>query len=257
MNSIDNQRDDEKNGNVQAIIKAVKILNLLSKNSEGMSLGEIAQEIDLPRSTVQRLVNTLESVKYIRVEGERGISLGPALLRLISSAHSELITVTKPWLRSLKESTNETVVLSINSNSQLLIINRIISDRELQVTPRLGANIPLYATAAGLTLLALENDKQIINILKKETNSDYISEYPAPNCEDLLSRVKLIRKQGYAISEDSSMDGITTIAFAIESILGNFAISLPVPSIRFQNNHKKYSEQLMLCKNKIEEEFKR
>ncbi|AMX19469.1 MULTISPECIES: IclR family transcriptional regulator [Acinetobacter] len=255
MNDVVNPKDEEKNGNVQALIKAVNILNLLGKNSEGMSLGEIAQQIDLPRSTVQRLVNTLESVQYIRVEGERGISLGSALLRLISSSHSELISITRTWLRHIKDDTNETVVLSINSRSQLLIINRLISDRELQVTPRLGANIPLYGSAAGLALLSLESDEQIIEILKSETVQDYSSEYPKPNILALLEKIHLIQDKGFAISDDISLEGIMTIAIAIKSIVGNFAISLPVPTVRFQKNCDQYSEQLLQYKQRIEMEL--
>jgi len=255
MTDVVNPKDEEKNGNVQAIIKAVNILNLLGKNSEGMSLGEIAQQIDLPRSTVQRLVNTLESVQYIRVEGERGISLGSALLRLISSSHSELISITRTWLRHIKNDTNETVVLSINNRSQLLIINRLISDRELQVTPRLGANIPLYSSAAGLALLALESDEQIIEILKSDTDQGYSSEYTKPNIKALLEKIHLIQNQGFAISDDISMEGIMTIAIAVKSIVGNFAISLPVPTIRFQKHYEYYSEKLIQYRHKIIEEI--
>lgn len=251
MNNVNNQKDDEKNGTVQSIIKAVNILNLLSKNPEGMSLGEISNHIDLPRSTVQRLVNTLESVQYIYAEGDSGITLGPALLRLISVGHSELISISRPWLRYLNEITQETVVLSISKKSQLLIINRYIADRELQVIPRLGLSIPLYSSAAGLALLALENDESINKLFESVSQLDCITEYPLPTKEELLNSIHIIRKQGFATKDDPAIEGIMTIAIAVESILGNFAISLPIPAIRFKKNCNKYLEYLVKCKEEI------
>ncbi|WP_228391166.1 helix-turn-helix domain-containing protein [Pseudomonas lactis] len=82
----------------------------MGRSAGGMSLGEIAQAVDLPRSTVQRIVGALEEQGMIRTEGAGGISLGVGLLRLVANAHVDRMTVVRPWLHKLSEKVQETVV---------------------------------------------------------------------------------------------------------------------------------------------------
>ncbi len=64
-------REDEKTGGIQVIARAAKILNALGEQPGGMSLGEIAQAVKLPRSTVQRIVAALDSAELVRSSGGR------------------------------------------------------------------------------------------------------------------------------------------------------------------------------------------
>jgi DNA-binding Lrp family transcriptional regulator len=93
--------EDEKPGGIQVIARAAAILNVLGKHPGGMSLGEIAQEVALPRSTVQRIVAALDSAQLVRSSGAGGLRLGPALLKLISSVHSDVVDLVRPFLERL------------------------------------------------------------------------------------------------------------------------------------------------------------
>lgn len=88
-------REDEKTGGIQVIARAAKILNALGEQPGGMSLGEIAQAVELPRSTVQRIVAALDSAELVRSSGAGGLRLGPALLKLISSVHTDVVDLVK------------------------------------------------------------------------------------------------------------------------------------------------------------------
>ncbi|HBH63187.1 MAG TPA: IclR family transcriptional regulator, partial [Erwinia persicina] len=105
-------RDDERSGGIQVITRAAKILDALGAKPDGMSLGEIAQAVDLPRSTVQRIVAALDSVQLVRSHGAAaGVRLGPALLRLIANVHTDVVAIAQPWLQALCDQTGETVSL--------------------------------------------------------------------------------------------------------------------------------------------------
>lgn len=93
-------REDEKTGGIQVIARAAKILNALGEQPGGMSLGEIAQAVELPRSTVQRIVAALDSAELVRSSGAGGLRLGPALLKLISSVHTDVVDLVSPLLEN-------------------------------------------------------------------------------------------------------------------------------------------------------------
>ncbi|MGC0809795.1 helix-turn-helix domain-containing protein, partial [Pantoea agglomerans] len=126
-------REDEKTGGIQVIARAAKILNALGEQPGGMSLGEIAQAVELPRSTVQRIVAALDSAELVRSSGAGGLRLGPALLKLISSVHTDVVDLVSPLLEKLSSDTNETVSLARASGSQLAIIHHVVASRELRV----------------------------------------------------------------------------------------------------------------------------
>lgn len=239
------EADDERGAGIQVIARAASILHALSTQPDGMSLGEIANQVDLPRSTVQRIVGALEAEGLVRNEGAGGIGLGAGLFRLISSAHADLVSVARPWLRKLSESLSETVVLSRPSRLHLIVEHRIVADRELQVVPRLGLiNMPLYGTSAGRALLALDSNEEVCRLIGDAADP---SDKP-PHLPGILRQLDLVREYGYAFDGGEIMEGITTMAVAIDSLLGRFAVSCPVPTIRFDKYQQRYLDELVKCK---------
>ncbi|WP_313009282.1 IclR family transcriptional regulator [Stutzerimonas nitrititolerans] len=242
MSKSDVEVGEDRAGGIQVISRAASILNLLGAQPGGMSLGEIAQAVALPRSTVQRIVAALENEGMVRSEGAGGIGLGAGLLRLITSAHADLATIARPWLQNLSDSTEETVVLSRPSKLQLIVEHRVVADRELQVVPRLGLlNVPLHGSSAGRALLALENDQTVQALLSTDTSSTV-------KLKALLAQLSSIRSTGFACDGGELMEGITTSAVAINTVLGRIAISMPIPTVRFDKHRDRYLRELLRCK---------
>ncbi|RWR01256.1 transcriptional regulator [[Pantoea] beijingensis] len=239
-------RADEKAGGIQVIARAAKILNALGEKPYGMSLGEIAQAVDLPRSTVQRIVAALDSVQMIRTHGAGGVRLGPALLRLTSSVHADVVEIARPWLHALSAATNETVSLSRASGKQLAIVYYVVADRELRVVPRIGLNLPLYSTSGGRALLALENDDDI-RILLGDAYAT-ITEYTIKTLPELMARLNEVRKSGVSYDHSETLDGVSTMAVAMDTVLGRFSISLLMPNSRFQKHEARYRDEILKCK---------
>ncbi|CAI2412787.1 MULTISPECIES: IclR family transcriptional regulator [Serratia] len=244
--------DDEKAGGIQVITRAAKILDALGEKPNGMSLGEIAQAVDLPRSTVQRIVNALDSVQLVR-GGVGGVRLGPSLLRLIARVHTEVVAIAEPWLQALSDATGETVSLARASGLQLAIVHYIVADRELRVVPRIGMNLPLYSTSGGRALLALDSDdaaRELLGEAYKAVTDLTIRDFPA-----LLEHLTEIRRTGLAYDREETLEGISMMAVAIDTILGRFSISLLVPSTRFTKNEADYREEILKCKEALLDEI--
>lgn len=246
-------REDERTGGIQVISRAAKILNALGDSPNGMSLGEIAQAVDLPRSTVQRIVAALDSVQLVRSPGAGGVRLGPALLRLIATVHTDVVAIAQPWLQALCDATGETVSLARASGLQLAIVHYVVADRELRVVPRIGLNLPLYSTSGGKALLALDSDEEARALVGDAYEA--MTDLTVKAFPELLERLKEIRRTGISYDRGETLEGISTMAVAIDTILGRFSVSLLVPSTRFQKHEALFREEILKCKEALVDEI--
>src|ERR1700752_815086 len=98
---------------IQVIARASAILRSLENQAAGLSLGQIAQRVNLARSTVQRIVAALETEKLVIAATPNGrVRLGPAMLSPAASVRSDFVTLARPLLERLSEELHETVDLS-------------------------------------------------------------------------------------------------------------------------------------------------
>src|SRR5712664_2194545 len=83
----DKSRDrGQDKSQVQVIARAAAILRALEEQPAGLSLGQIAQRVELARSTVQRIVAALAAEKLLIAASPTGrVRLGPTILRLAAS----------------------------------------------------------------------------------------------------------------------------------------------------------------------------
>lgn len=249
MVELPSSREDEKAGGIQVIARAAKILNALGEHPGGMSLGEIAQVVDLPRSTVQRIIAALDSAQLVRSTGAGGLRLGPALLKLISSVHSDVVEIVRPFLEHLSADINETVSLARASGTQLAIVHYVVASRELRVVPRIGLNLPLYSTSGGRALLALESDDDV-RVMVGEAYKE-LTEMTVKTLPQLLELIAEVRISGLAIDRGETLEGISTMAVAIDTLFGRFSISLLVPTARFHKQEARYREEILKCKEAL------
>src|SRR5262245_29312050 len=87
---------------VLVIARAATILRALEEENAGLSLGQIAQKVNLARSTVQRIVAALETEKLVIAATPNGrVRLGPAILRLAASVRSNFVTLARPLVERM------------------------------------------------------------------------------------------------------------------------------------------------------------
>ena len=80
-------QNTHKNQGIQVISRAADILRILGNETTGLSLGQIAKKVNLPRSTVQRIVSALSAEGFIAIEkGYGGIKLGPEIQSLANAS---------------------------------------------------------------------------------------------------------------------------------------------------------------------------
>jgi len=239
---------DQKHGGIQVIARAAAIMRTLGANPQGLSLGAIAQQVNLPRSTVQRIVNALEA-EGLAASGSGGWRLGPELGRLIHQSQVDIISAVRPLLEELSSELQESVVLCSLERDQVVVINRIVAERELRVVFPVGViRLPLHATAPGKALLAAMSDEQVQQLLPESLTS---RTKKTRDRATLLAELDEIRKSSIATDVDEFVEGIAGFAVAVKTYFGCFSIAAVLPTSRASHTPE-LQQALLKCKASIE-----
>src|SRR5581483_10149603 len=228
------------------------ILRALEEENAGLSLGQIAQRVNLARSTVQRIVAALETEKLVIAATPNGrVRLGPTSLRLAASVRSDFVAMARPFLERLPGELHETVELSPVKKDHLIFIDQVIGSQRLRAVSAVGDTFPRYCTANGKAYLAQLTDKAIETLIGRS----YEARTPKTltRLDALLADLKAARHSGVAYDREEHTLGICAVGVAMHDPLGNaVAISVPVPSQRFETCQARVAERLLATKKALE-----
>ena len=212
-------------GGIQVIARAASILRALKNQREGLSLGQIATRVGLPRSTVQRIVGALEAERLvIAASPEGGIRLGPELHSLAEGARVDIIELGLPFTDPM-------------ADDRLIFVDQIPGTQRLRAVSSIGEAFPMTTTANGKACLALMDDKAARAFARAEWKSTGARKR---DIEAFMAEIAAIRRHGVAFDENEHTDGISAVGVAfVDAGGGVFAISVPAPSARFVKNRTK------------------
>ncbi|HVZ52675.1 MAG TPA: IclR family transcriptional regulator [Pseudolabrys sp.] len=237
---------------VQVIARAATILRALEDENAGLSLGQIAQRVNLARSTVQRIVAALETEKLVIAATPNGrVRLGPTILRLAASVRSDFIALARPFLEKLSQELHETVDLSTVKKDHLVFIDQVIGAQRLRTVSAVGETFPLTCTANGKAYLAQLSDSAVEALVGR--GYDARTPKSITRFDALIDELKAVRRSGVAFDREEHTLGICAAGVAMHDPLGNaVAISVPVPTQRFVNRQAHIAERLLATKRAME-----
>lgn len=239
--------NNETRGGIQVIRRAARILNALKQDSSGMSLGQIAEAVALPRSTVQRIVGALTEENLV-MSGARGgrIRLGPAIAALAETSRLNVVETCRLILTELSQATGETADLSVLRGDAMIFLDQVPGVHRLRAVSSVGDAFPLTTTANGQACLA-ELDPADAHRRAQEEWRRLGTEHAIPDFEARLAQV---RARGLAFDLDEHTDGISAVGAAFRDWSGNlYSISVPVPSSRFASVRSLVEEALERTKS--------
>ncbi len=148
-------------GGAAAVDRALSVLTAFRSGDDDIPLAELAARTGLYKSTVLRLIASLEHARLLQRIDTGGYRLGPEVARLnaIYTASFSLESRLLPLLRELVRSTNESVALHVRQGDQRLCLLRVDSPQLLRDHVRAGDVLPLERGAGGRVLLAYSGSK--------------------------------------------------------------------------------------------------
>ena len=200
---------------VQSIDRTFNILELLSGQDDGLSLSEIAERIDLPKSTVHRLLKVLRERNYIE-KSDSVYRLGLAFIELCSGLLNslELKTEARVDLKRLSQQTGQVVFLAIQHESDIVYFDRIEKHHEIRDYCFIGQRRPLYCTALGKSLLIGLSEEEIRELIDPKSMVSY-TEHTITDLDTLIKDVQVSRARGYSIDNEEVEYGMKCIAAPI------------------------------------------
>jgi len=210
-----------------------------------LSLGQIAKRVQLPRSTVQRIVGALADEQFlIAATPNARVMLGPAILRMAANTNFDFARFVRPQLEVLARSTNETVDLSLLRQDKMVFVDQIAGSHRLRAVSAVGEAFPSFSTANGKAALSLLDDNEITELLNgrlfAETSNTITS------TTKLLHEIENVRATNIAIDNEEHTEGICALGTAFCDPVGRiFAVSVPVPTTRFGGIRESVAEALL------------
>lgn len=215
---------------VRAVERAMGLLFRLAEAPGGASLQELAREVGCSKSTVHRLLGTLERMAVVERNGvSRQYRLGRRLRELSreSWAQPDLRQVALPIMRELRDQTEETVTLHLADDDAHVVVEQVESPHEIRQIHPIGRRIPLLMGATAKAILAFLPNEQAERLLARTRTPGG----QGPSEQELND----IRGLGYAFSVAERVAGASAISAPILDHTGQVCAALSVsgPSFRF------------------------
>lgn len=217
---------------IQSIARAAAILRSFTETEPELGVTELARRLDLPKSTVSRILSALQAERLVSQNPETGkYRLGLGLIGLAGVALGRLNAraAAQPYLNDLVLATEETVNVSVLDGAACVNIERAFSPQPIRYMGWIGRRMPLHCTASGQVLLAhmtAEEQTAVLTTPLPRFTPQTITE-PGQLQETLAQ----IRRQGYAIVHEEFEEGFSSIAAPIfnhrAEVIGTLAISGP------------------------------
>jgi len=228
---------DVPRSGVQSLDRAVSILRTFSVEHPTRGVSEIAREVGLTPSTTHRLLASLGALGMVRrVPNSADYALGPELLRLAYLAHQQmkLAELARPIMINLRNATGETVGLHVVDDTPArIVLDQVESPHALRRTyTEIGEPVAIHEGAPGKVLLAHLPEAVRESVLAEPLSKP--TEHTIVDPDRLRTELDAVRKQGYAISVEERVPGISTVAVPIRGYdnLVGASISVSGPSSR-------------------------
>jgi len=218
---------------VQSLERAFAILDEVAQRPAGVTA--IAERVRLPKSTVARLLATLEELDAVeRFDGARW-RIGPGVSALSSAVSLErsLISIARPFLTELVTELGEDAGLGLPDGNEILYVNQVESDNPVQVRDWKGTRAPMHAVPSGLVLLAEWPDEALEAYLGGELVA--LTRHTMTETSRLRKRLAEVRTLGYAWGLEEFAEGIDSVAAPVRDARGKAVAALHVhgPAYRF------------------------
>lgn len=219
-----------------ALSKALDVLKLVAQSDRAVSLAELAEQLNLPRPTLHRVLQQLVDERIIlrSAQKERYV-VGPELTLL--SAHALRSLGAQPPVRAilneLVEETQETCNVGVLDQDEVIYIERVEGISPLRLQLQVGSRVPFHCTAIG-KMIAAEQHKNVRSRLLRATDLKRFTQHTLADEAALEAEFSKIRSEGYSFNNEEFVEGLSAIAVAIKDHSGRAIAALSVHALHMR-----------------------
>ncbi|MGY1718906.1 IclR family transcriptional regulator [Blastococcus sp. SYSU DS0552] len=222
---------------MRSVSVALAVLEAVS-DRQPVGVSDLARAMQLPKSTVQRMLLTLGELGWIRASVDEPTRWSlTAKAQAIGSRHrgdEEIRRIALPAMHRLSAATGETVHLSIPEDRRIVLLDKIDGAHPVRTHASVGNGAPLHTTASGKAVLAFLPEGKAAALLRAAP-LERLTPNTDTDPEALLRELPRVRRQGYAVSVGTRHPDIAAVGAAILDRSGApvATLSLSLPTHRF------------------------
>ena len=223
--------DTQIASSIKSTVKTLRVLKLFSMEKNVWSVQEIMQELGYHKSSVQRIVTTLEAEGFLSrvAEGKGLYRLGPVVLFLgnLAEVSTDLRSIAQPVMNRLVEMAQETAYLCVLDECQSLYVEIVECSQPIRIIHTVGKRNPLHCTGVGKILLSGMTEEGIDRVISERG----LKAYTRNTISDrglLLEEIERVKANGIAYDNEELDVGVRCVAAPIFNRDGNVAAALSI-----------------------------
>ena len=219
---------------VQSISRAFTLLRAIAQSPQGITITDLARRTKLHKSTVSRLILTLEAERAVdRHHGT--LHIGEGIAELVADAinSATLVSLVHPYLRTVVDTVNETAGLCIPDAGCALYLDQVMTDHYIQIRDWTGERYPLHTVSSGKLFLAYAAEEERNAYLAQPLVATTAHTMTDPMT--LRRHLAELRNQGYDWSFEEFTEGLAVVSAPIFDMQGAVIASIYIcgPTLRF------------------------
>ena len=221
-----------KKHTIPIIDRMMDVLAELERYAAGRSIRELTESLSMPRTTVYRLLNSLQSHDVVRRDDDGAYHLGRRLLSLAAHTSTRFgnaatANLCLPHLDRLAAEIGEGVKLSVLDNEEVIVIAAAQGRREYALTVAIGQRMPVHASAAGKLLLAHLSHEAVDHWLGRPLPA-YTTK-TVSDAVELRGELVLIKQRGWAEDRGETAPSILAYAAPLVARDGHVVAAVSIP----------------------------
>jgi IclR family transcriptional regulator, pca regulon regulatory protein len=197
------------------LAKGLQVIRAFTRDTNALTLSEVASLARLPAATARRCLHTLEELGYVMRSG-RTFLLRPKVLELGAAYldSMDIESLTKTHLADLATRTGDSAALSVLDGTDIVYVARASTRTLVRLEAHVGSRFPAYPTSMGRVLLAGLSPERLQSYFER-ARFEPLTKHTVIEPAKLMKRVEEARRAGYAAVEDELAYGVVAVAVPV------------------------------------------
>ena len=218
---------------VPALMQGLAVLSLFSRDRPGLTAPEIAQDLGLSRTTVFRILHTLQATGFVaRRDEERVYRLGPAVLSrgFVYLASLDVVELARPALIGLRDATGMSTHMAVRDGREVVYVARFPAASTVNSSVQIGSRFPIHATVMGRMMICDWGDDELAALFPDPQLPAFTEQTPR-SLAALREVLAADRARGYAVSQSFFERGVSSVAAPVRDDLGRTVATINATSV--------------------------
>jgi len=231
---------------VKSANRVIQILKTVGSHPEGLAHSEIAETLEIPKSSLSALLVNLLDCEYLTIDNStRRYTLGPQILVLAGRylEKHDAVEQGHSLISELRQETGEVVSLAVPAGGEAIIVYRKEGLQPIVPSLQVGTRLPLYASAPGKCILAHYKDEKLEEYFASVALTPF-TRNTVTDPKRLMVELRVIRGGGFGYNHEEYREGVMAIAAPVFDFYGQLvaALAIAAPTFRIDTAKEKYFE---------------